>query len=102
MNLIQVIGELKTDEQAKKFIAAALPGVEFDYIDIYLVDKPDLYSEVKFFDVDTVPNNLEIVVDGIKYINLFPLVMLQEMVSDYIALKDDKLSNEEIAKRILD
>lgn len=102
MKLIEVIDYLKTIENTEKLIAIEGPSIELGLIDVYLKDKLDIESEVRFFDVDSIPNNLEIDIDGIHYVNLFPLVMIQEMIQDYLNLTTPKPSNSEIAKRLLE
>lgn len=102
MNLLEVIEHLKSIEKAEELIAVEIPTVEFGLVDVYLKEKLDINSEVKFFDVDAIPNNLDIEINGVKYVNLFPLPMVQEMVEEYVASNDAKLTNSEIAQRLLD
>lgn len=102
MKLIEIIEHLKTVEKGENLISTEIPGIEFGLVDIYLKDKLDINSEVKFFDVDTIPNDLEINIDGSRYVNLFPLPMTQEMIEEYSKLVTPKLSNKEIAERLLD
>lgn len=101
MKLIELVDRLKTLDNAKAFIANELPNVEVDQVDIYLKESLDINAEVRFFDAETIPNTFLLELDGIKYVNLFPFYMLQEMVEDHTKLSD-KLSDAEIAKRILD
>ncbi len=102
MKLIETIGYLKTIGNTEKLIASEGLSIELGLIDVYLKDKLDIESEVRFFDVDTIPNNLEIDIEGIHYVNLFPLVMMQEIIQDYSNLTTPKPSNTEIAKRLLE
>lgn len=101
MKLIEMVEHLKSVEKAESLIATEIPDVDFGYVDIYLKDELNINSEVVFFDVDTIPNNLEIDVDGIHYINLFPLPMAQEMIQEYWNSSNQKLKNTELAQRIL-
>lgn len=102
MKLFEVIQKLKTVDEAEKLMAIELSGLEMGLIDVYLIDKLDINSNVKFFDVDTIPNNLEIVVDDVKYVNLFPLTILQEMVEDYSNQLTPQLTNKEIARKLIE
>jgi hypothetical protein len=101
MNIVELIPYLKNYSEAKVLCASLIPGVEFDLIEIYVKDKLELDSEVVFFDAESIPNELRIEVDGIRYENFFPLYMAQEMVQEYVDRFNDELSNEEIAKRLL-
>lgn len=102
MKYVEVINHLTTFEDTENLMAKELPAVDLYQIDVYLEGKLDLQSDLKFFDAETIPNNLVIEVDGIKHINLFPLIMLQEMVEEYKRLPDQKLTDQEIATKILD
>ena len=102
MNLIEIIQYFRREGSARVLMAEVLPNVEVDQIDVYLKGNLDLNAEVNFFDVETIPNDLLIEINGIKYINLFPFFMLQEMIEDYSNLTDQVLSDIDIAKRLLD
>jgi hypothetical protein len=54
-----------------------------------------------FFNSNKIPPKLVIEIDGMKYENLFPLNLLQEMVEEY-PLLDKGLTDLEIAERIID
>lgn len=102
MMFIQLITHLKTIQQAKALMAIEMPNIDFEAIDVYLQEKLDRHSIIRFFDAETIPNELEIEVDGIKYINLFPVTMLQEMVEDYYNARDQKFTEDEISQNLLD
>ncbi|MDR3713534.1 MAG: hypothetical protein P4L51_12005 [Puia sp.] len=102
MNLVQLIDHLKNMKEAEKFIESQIPGVEFGQIDIYLKDRLDINSEVNFFDAETIENKAEIEIHGQKYINLFPLCMMQEMVEAYKNKTYENITDIEIAKKLLE
>lgn len=102
MKLIELIGSLKTIDQAEIFMIRTLPGVDLDQIDTYLKDSLDIHSEIAFFDAETIPGTSEIEVNGIKYANLLPFYMLQEMVEAYANPADEKLTDTEIAMRVIE
>jgi hypothetical protein len=101
MNLIELIKHLKSLDKAESFIERELPEIEYDLIDVYMVEKLGLNAEIAFFDAEIIPNRLIIQLEGVNYENLFPLNMLQEMVEDLIQ-GNDKITDEEIAKRLLE
>jgi len=102
VKLNELISHLKSVEEAEKIISIEIPDVEFGSIDIYLKDRLNIESEIRFFDAETIPNNLVIEVDGINYVNLFPLPMTQEIVEGYANLSAPKLNDIEIAQKLLD
>lgn len=102
MTFAEAIDAFKSMTTTKELVSQTLGDLEAGLIDVYLKDNPEIDSEIVFFDVDKIPGMLEITVDGIRYVNLFPLEMLQEMVQDYSKLSSGKLSDSEIAKKILD
>jgi hypothetical protein len=101
MRLVELIKNLKSIQQAQELVSKEFPNVEFDLVELYMVNELSLESDIRFFDAEKIPNKLLIEVDGIKHVNFFPLYLAQEMVEDYTNLKDEKLSDEEIAKRML-
>ncbi|MBN8643114.1 MAG: hypothetical protein J0L86_14985 [Flavobacteriales bacterium] len=101
MNLVELVQHLKSLEQAENFIEGELPDVEYDLVDIYMVEKLGLDSEIVFFNAEEIPNKLIINIEGITYENLFPLNLTQEMVEELEA-SNGKISNIEIAKRLLE
>lgn len=100
MKFYEIIEYLKTIDATEKIIASQLGDLEIGLIDVYLIDKLDFNSEVKFFDVATIPNDLNITINGVHYVNLLPLQVLQEMIEDYF--EQTSLSNMAIAKKILE
>ncbi|MCP9751021.1 hypothetical protein [Ferruginibacter sp. HRS2-29] len=100
MKLLEIIPHLKNIRSVDNLISVQIPNLELGLIDVFLKDSLNTQSEVKFFDADAIPNNIEIVLEGVTYFNLFPLAMLQEMVEDYI-LTNPNISELEIAENIL-
>lgn len=101
MNLIELIDHLKTSLKAEQLINQQIPGVEFDLVELYMKDSLGFESEIAFFDVETIPGNLIIEIDGIKYENLFSLSEIQEIVEQYVE-EYPNWSDLDIAKRILE
>jgi len=102
MKLIEGIKYLKTIEETEEFLRKELPDTEIDLADVYLKGKLNAQSEIKIFNAEDIPNMLEIEIEGIKYVNLFPLNMLQEMVMEYWNNSNRKLSDEEIVFKLLE
>jgi hypothetical protein len=101
MNIVELVKHLKSLEQAENFINGELPEVEYDLVDIYMIDKLGLDSEIVFFNAEEIPNRLIINIEGINYENLFPLNLAQEMVEELKA-SNEKISDIEIAKHLLE
>ncbi len=102
MKLIEAIEYLKTTSGTEDLLSNELPDTEIDLADVYLRDTLDSDSEIKIFNAEEIPNLLEIEIEGIKYINLFPLNVLQEMVMEYFDKFNHQLTNKEIVLKLLD
>src|SRR5687768_8862141 len=102
MKLIYLIRNLRKIDSAKEISAQQLPGVEFDQIDLYLVNEISAESEVEFFDAEEIPNKLEMEVNGVKYINLFPLYLTQEIVESLAKSGDPGVDDSEIVRRLIE
>lgn len=102
MKLIELIDHLKTVSKAQQLIKTQIPDVDFDQVEVYMKDCCGLDSEIAFFDADEIPGDLVIEVDGIKYENLFPFYMVQEMVEEYVDKFGAGMTDLEIAQKILE
>jgi len=102
MNIIELIDHLKNPELAENFIKTILPDVEFDEIAIYMKDKVTLDAEISFFDAEAISYDLIMEINGERFESFFSLYQAQEMVEEYVTQYNPKLSNLEIAKRMLD
>ncbi|SHF97412.1 hypothetical protein [Flavobacterium aquidurense] len=49
MKLIELVKHLKSLKESEKFRSAQLPNIEYDLIDMYMIEKVDLNSEIVFF-----------------------------------------------------
>lgn len=101
MNLAELVEHVRQRESWPELLDKDMAGVDIDQIDIYLRSKLDVESEVKFFDTEEIPNELEIVIDGVSYVNLFPMTMLREMINDYLERSGSSLSNMDIARKLI-
>jgi hypothetical protein len=102
MNIVELIDHLKNLDLAENFIKVFLPGVDFDEIIIYMKGKVALDTEISFFDAEAISNELIMEINGERFESFFPLYQAQEMVEEYVTKYNQKLSNLEIAKRMLD
>ena len=100
MKLVELIKHLKSVDEAELFVSQELPNVEFDSIDIFMVNDLNLNADIKFFDSESVPHSPEIEIAGVQLINFLPLYMAQEMVEAYINL-EGQMTDLEIAKALL-
>jgi hypothetical protein len=100
MNIIELVKYLKSVEEAETFFSTEFPEVEYDLIDIYMIERLSLDSEIVFFDAEKIPNELIINIAGIIYENLFPANLAQNMVEEFVA-QNKRASDVEIAKQLL-
>ncbi|GAA6766472.1 hypothetical protein AAFH68_24140 [Flavobacterium sp. CGRL1] len=100
MKLIELVKHLKSVEESEKFTSAELPDIEYDLIDMYMIEKVDIDSEIVFFDAEKIPNKLILEIEGIVYENLFPLNMAQEMVEEFVN-SNKRASDSEIVEFLI-
>ena len=100
MKLVELIKHLKRIDKAEQFISKELPNVEFDSVDIFMVNDLNLNADIKFFDAESVSHGSEIEIAGVQLINFLPLYMAQEMVEAYMNL-EGQMTDLEIAKALL-
>jgi hypothetical protein len=102
MKLIDLIEALRSPETATRLAEKELPGIEYNCVDTYMENEIDLESEIRFFDGENIPPpGMYIQVDGIKYVNLFPLTMAQDMVEDFEKDQGKNFDILVVAKRML-
>ncbi len=102
MNIVELVKYLKNISIAENLIRTSVPDIEYDVVDLYMENKLGLESEIVFFDATKIPNKLIIDINGVQYKNLFPLYLAQEMVQEYDKFNNYKLSDLEIAKKLLE
>ena len=100
MKLVELIKHLKRIDKAEQFISKELPNVEFDSIDIFMVNDLNLNADIKFFDAESVHGS-EIEIAGVQLSNFLPLYMAQEMVEEYNMNLEGKMTDLEIAEAVL-
>ena len=69
-------------------------------IDIYAKEVLQIDSEVTFFNAEEIPNEIIINIDGIKYVNVCPLNMLEDLVNDFVA-QDSNIEVFELTTKIV-
>ena len=98
MKLIELVQALRNPDTAAQLVAKEAP--EMEVIDMYMKDELDLNADIRFFDDEEV-DGLYIEVDGIKYVNVFPLNMAQNLVREFMKLYGPDVTNKTLAKRLL-
>ena len=86
--LDNLLSELNVDRESEAFIAC-------------LKDSLDVNSEISVFGIEETEGKLEFEKNGNKFIELFPLEMLEEMTTEYVNTYKN-MSHSEIAQRLID
>lgn len=100
MKLIELVKHLKSVKESEKFTNAQLSDIEYDLIDMYMIEKVGFDSDIVFFDAEKIPNKLTIEIEGVTYENLFPLNMAQDIVEEF-ASNNASASDLEIAEFLI-
>jgi hypothetical protein len=85
MKLIELVKHLKRVKESEEFTSTQLSDIEYDLIDMYMIEKVALDSDIVFFDAVKIPNKLILEIGGVTYENLFPLNMAQDMVEEFVS-----------------
>ncbi|MBL7881290.1 MAG: hypothetical protein JNN23_15765 [Chryseobacterium gambrini] len=68
---------------------------------IYMEDQINLESDTYIFEIEETDDYLTYENSGLKFIQLFPLEMAQEMVEEYLNIYNN-ITSHEIAQRLID
>ena len=60
MKLMELIKYLKNFDETEKLAKREIPNVEVGLIELYMVETLNINSEIKFFDSEKIPSNIEI------------------------------------------
>lgn len=100
MKLIKITESLRNNT-IEELIENNSITIKYDLIDIYAIDALGLESEYYFLNAEEVPGTRIFEEEGIKYENLCPLSMLEDLVSDFTN-QNPRISHLELAERVLD
>ena len=95
MKLIEITESLRNNS-IKEIMEKNSITIEYDLIDIYAINALGLESEYYFFNAEEVPGVRMFEEEGIKYENLCPLSMLEDLVNDFTNQNPD-ISDLELA-----
>jgi hypothetical protein len=101
MNLIELVDLLRNPDVGEKTISEQFPGLDLDQIDVYMRSALDTGSTLRLLNAEAIPNQLEILLEGVSYVNLFPLYMVREFIDDYLGSIDESATSAEIARRMI-
>ena len=86
------------NETTEIFFSAEHPTLDYDYIEIYMLDEINISSKLHFIDANENEQGLKFTFLNKEFINLFPLHLLIELYEDFKRFYN---SNEEIAIRLV-
>lgn len=102
MKLIELIGVLFNPEKLEKLISVLGLDNESEALLVYM--KEDLYmtADIRIFEVEETEDELLFEKDGIKYIQLFPIEHIQNLIEFDLNIKNKGFSETHIAERLLE
>ena len=102
MNFLQFVEAVRLGTPAEAIAASqtleSAPGLLY----VYIATSVSLTSELAFFDLERVPPDIFITVDGVAYEAFFSVPELADLLVDYTALLGAAATPAAIAKAILD
>lgn len=100
MNFINFIDYLIDSVKLDKLLTEMTVDKESEALIACLKNSLDVNSEVSIFGIEETDGKLMFEKNSIKFIELFPLEMLQEMTIEYVNTYKD-MSHREIAEKLL-
>jgi hypothetical protein len=97
MTLLEIIPYFRVPGQLDAYLNSMGIDNEEGDVSVYMKDRLELTSELQFLNDDQTQGRRVVDFNGIKYEELLPVYMIQEMVDE---LKDGS-SDHQIAERIL-
>ena len=101
MNVINFIDYLINPEKLNDLLTKLNVNVESEALIVCVKDSLDINSEISIFDIEDTNGQLVFEKEETKFIELFPLEMVQEMAIEYVNTYEGML-HYEIAQRIID
>lgn len=102
MNLIGLIEYFRSGGDYEIFLKEYSLDIDSEVIEIYMVKPFSLNANITFFEIEKTNGKIEYEVNGIKYHNLFDFYYFLDVMGDVKNKSYDELSNEKLAKILLD
>ncbi len=99
---MELIGISFNPEKLGKLISVLGLDIESEALLVYM--REDLYitADIRIFEVEEIEDELIFEKDGIKYIQLFPIEHIQNLVEFDINITNNGFSETQIAERLLE
>lgn len=98
MNLIELIPYLKSEKKFVEFLESRFPAIETHQLDIYMKGSLSPNSELIFLDAEELDGKIVQNINGIEFINLFPVFHLLEIFEGYY---ENDISDKSMAIKII-
>ena len=100
---VDLIPYLQNEQTLNELYGEQNININSECVQAYMQDSLSLESEIRFFDIELTNDDLEIQLDGKKYIQLFPIELGIEFYTYFAQeFKDRQYTETEKAKRFLD
>lgn len=102
MKLTELIGILFNPEKLENLISVLGLDTQSETLLVYM--KEDLYmtADIRIFEVEETEDELLFEKDGSKYIQLFPIEHIQNLIEFDLNMKNKGFSETQIAERLLE
>jgi hypothetical protein len=102
MKVIELVKKMRVEGAIEKFLSKELPNIEFDMIDSFMIDSIDIQSEISFFNIEELPDGIEMKIGEILYVNFFPLYLIKELIEDFLNLYGISSTDLHIAEKLIE
>lgn len=102
MKLIELIGILFNPEKLGRLISALGLDTDYEALLVYMREDLCITADIRIFEVEETEDELLFEKDGIKYIQLFPIEHIQNLIEFDLNMKNKGFSETQIAERLLE
>lgn len=102
MKLTELISILFNPEKLEKLISVLGLDTESEALLVYMEEDLYITADIRIFEVEETEDELLFEKDGIKYIQLFPIEHIQNLIEFDLNMKNKGFSETQIAERLLE
>jgi hypothetical protein len=102
MKLIELIDAIFNPGKLKKLISVLGLNTESEALLVYMKEDLNITADIQIFEVEETEDEILFEKDDIKYIQLFPIEHIQNLIEFDLNMKNKGFSETQIAERLLE
>ncbi|KAF2333395.1 hypothetical protein [Flavobacterium nitrogenifigens] len=102
MKLIDLIDSLFNPRKLKKLITELGLNTESEALLVYMKENLNMAADIQIFEVEETEDEMFFEKDGIKYIQLFPIEHIQNLIEFDLNMKNKGFSEIQVVEKLLE